>query len=74
MEGWRNAYIGIYRDLSFVTGIWNWEKLSALVVVESKRYNKKKQTESTEKRCYITNLPKESSATIAHAIRNRWQE
>lgn len=63
----------IYRDLSFITGVWNWEKLAALVVVESSRYNKKKQTESVEKRCYITNLPKGSSATIAHAIRNHWQ-
>ena len=63
----------IYRDLSFITGVWNWEKLAALVVVESTRYNKKKQTESVEKRCYITNLPKGSSATIAHAIRNHWQ-
>ena len=24
-------------------------------------------------RCYITNLPKGSSATIAHAIRHHWQ-
>ena len=48
-------------------------KTFALVAVESSRYNKKKQTESTEKRCHITNLPKGSSATIAHAIRNHWQ-
>ncbi|MBR2125192.1 MAG: ISAs1 family transposase [Akkermansia sp.] len=61
------------RDLSFVTGGWNWEKLSALVVVESTSYNKKKQTESTENRCYITNLPRGSSAIITHAIRNHWQ-
>ena len=38
----------IYRDLSFVTGVWNGEKLSALVVVESLRYNKKKQTGGTK--------------------------
>lgn len=63
----------IYRDLSFVAGVWNWEKLSALVVVESKRYDKKKQKESVERRCYITSLPKGSSAKIAHAIRNHWQ-
>lgn len=43
----------IYRNWSFVTGVWNGEKLSAPVVVERSRYNKKKQTESTEKRCYI---------------------
>lgn len=63
----------IYRDLSFVKGIWNWENLAALVVVESSRYDKKKQTESIEKRCYITNLPRGSSAIIAHAIRNHWR-
>ena len=31
----------IYRDLSFLKAGWYWEHLAALVVVESKRYNKK---------------------------------
>lgn len=34
-------YYEIYRDLSFVNAAWNWENLSALVVVESRRYNKR---------------------------------
>lgn len=62
----------IYRDLSFVTGIWNWPGLSALVVVESRRYDKKRKTESEQQRCYITNLPRDKGALIAHAIRNHW--
>ena len=63
----------IYRNLSFVTGAWNLEKLSALIVVASKRFNKKTGEESREKRCYITSLPKGNNAIIAHAIRNHWQ-
>lgn len=62
----------IYRDLSFVTAAWNWENLSALVVVESRRYDKKKQIRSEQKRCYITNLLRGKSRTIAQAIRSHW--
>lgn len=62
----------IYRDLSFVNAAWNWENLSALVVVESRRYDKKKQFQSEQKRCYITNLPRGKSQTIAQAIRSHW--
>lgn len=50
-------YYKIYRDLSFVNPAWNWENLSALVVVESRRYDKKKQIQSEQKRCYITKSP-----------------
>ena len=60
----------IYRDLSLVTGTWNWPGLSALVVVESQRYDKKRKTESGQQRCYITSLPRDKGALIAHAIRN----
>lgn len=65
-------YYKIYRDLSFVNAAWNWENLSALVVVESGRYDKKKQIQSEQKRCYITNLHRGKSQTIAQAIRSHW--
>lgn len=65
-------YYKIYRDLSFVNAAWNWENLSPLVVVESRRYDKKKQIQSEQKRCYITNLPRAKSRTIAQAIRSHW--
>lgn len=62
----------IYRDLNFVTAAWNWENHSALFVVESRRYDKKEQIQSEQKRCYITYLPRGKSRTIDQAIRSHW--
>lgn len=62
----------VYRVLSFISASWNWPKLSALVEVEHRSFNKKTQEESIEKRYFITNMPRGEVARIAHAIRSHW--
>ena len=62
----------VYRDLSCIRGSWNWAGLSAVVVQESKRYDKKTGSETVEKRYYITNMPRGRAASIAYAIRSHW--
>lgn len=63
----------IYRDLSMIRGSWNWEKLAAIVRVDSCRFFKKDGHETNETRYYLTSLKKCSAAFIGSCIRQHWQ-
>lgn len=65
-------FYSVYRDLSFIRASWNWQQLGAIVVVESKRFDKKTQKETAERRFYITNIRRGHTPLIAKAIRSHW--
>ena len=63
----------VYRDLSMIPGVWNWNGLAALVRVVATRHNKKTRAETTETRYYITSLRRCTAAFVAESIRQHWQ-
>lgn len=67
----RTCYV--YRDLSMISGSWNWAKLAAIVRVDSCRFFKKDGRETKETRYYLTSLNNCSAAFIASCIRQHWQ-
>lgn len=56
-----------------IQGDWNWKDLAALVRIDSRRYNKKTEKETSETRYYITSLRKCSAAYVASCVRQHRQ-
>ena len=64
--------IRVYRDIAHtISGLWG--GLSSIIRVDSTRYDKKKKTEHTEVRYYITSLKRVSAAKIGEYIRQHWE-
>lgn len=62
--------VRVYRDIHTITGLW--VGLSSVIRIDSTRYDKKKETEHTEVRYYITSLKRVSAAKIGEYIRQHW--
>lgn len=63
--------VRVYRDITHtITGLW--VGLSSIIRIDSTRYDKKKKTEHTEVRYYITSLKRVSASKIGEYIRQHW--
>ncbi len=71
MEELKKRTVRVYRDIAHtISGLW--VGLSSIIRIDSTRYDKKKKTEHTEVRYYITSLKRVSAAKIGEYIRQHW--